>query len=58
MIPQVSKVRFLRVIFDQSLNFKAHITNVVDNCTYYINLIKVLSVTQWGSHRKTLLMII
>ena len=44
-------------MFDQSLNFKAHITNVVDNCTYYINLIKVLSVTPWGSDRKTLLMI-
>ena len=40
-------------MFDQSLNFKAHITN----CTYYINLINVLSVTPWGSDRKTLLMI-
>ena len=56
LIPQVSKVRFLGVKFDQSLNFEAHITNFVDNCTYYINLIKVLSVTPWGSDRKTLLM--
>ena len=32
LIPEVSKVRFLGVIFYQSLNLKAHITNVVDNC--------------------------
>ena len=44
-------------MFDESLNFKAYITNFADNCTYYINLIKVLSVTPWGSDRKTLLMI-
>ena len=34
-----------------------YILLTVDNCTYYINLIKVLSVTPWGSDRKTLLMI-
>ena len=43
-------------MFDQSLNFIVHITKVVDNCTYYINLIKALSLTPWGSDRKTLLM--
>ena len=35
LIPQVSKVSFLEVTFDQSLNSKAHVTNVVDNYLLY-----------------------
>ena len=41
-IPVVSKTKFLGVIFDNKLNFKAHINYVCQKCKKAMNLLKVV----------------
>jgi hypothetical protein len=54
-IPVVPETRFLGVIFDKKLNFKAHIKYIKDKCLKALNLIKVVANTRWGADQDTLL---
>ena len=50
-------VKFLGLIFDQHLNWKAHIRHVKGRALKAMNLIKKLSHVSWGADRKTLMML-
>ena len=50
-----TEVKFLGIIFDQKLNFKSHIAYVKDKCLRALNILKVVSNTEWGGDRKVLL---
>ena len=50
-------VRFLGLVFDTHLNWKAHIAYVKSRCNSALNLMLKLSHTTWGARRQTLLMI-
>jgi ribonuclease HI len=54
-IPVVDQVKFLGVIFDKKLNFKAHIDYLRKKCQKSLNLLKVVSKMDWGADRKVLL---
>ena len=54
-IPVVSQTKFLVVIFDNKLNFKAHINYVRQKCEKVMNLLKVVSKMNWGADRSVLL---
>ena len=56
-IPVVDKHKFLGITFDEKLTYTHHIMDLKSRCTKSINLLKVLSSTNWGANRKTLLMI-
>ena len=43
------------MIFDNKLNFKAHINYVRQKCEKAINLLKVVSKMDWGADRSVLL---
>ena len=49
------KVKFLGVIFDSRLTFKAHINELKISSKKSLNLLRVLSYTAWGADRRTLL---
>ncbi|XP_055924643.1 uncharacterized protein LOC129956730 [Argiope bruennichi] len=57
LIPVVSEVRFLGVIFDRKLTFLPHILNLRKRCEKTLNILKVLSRTSWGADRTSLLRI-
>jgi hypothetical protein len=54
-IPVVQETKFLGLIFDSKLNFKAHIKYLRDRGTKALNLLKVLAHTDWGADCATLL---
>ena len=54
-IPVVDQAKFLGVIFDKKLNFKAHIERVKVKCLKALNLLKVVSKMDWGGDRRVLL---
>ena len=54
-IPVVTQAKFLGVIFDSKLNFKAHIDYVRKKCDKAINLLKVIAKMDWGADRSVLL---
>jgi len=54
-IPVVEQVKFLGLIFDQKLNFKAHIDYLRVKCQKSLNLLRVVSKMDWGADRKVLL---
>ena len=54
-IPVVTQTKFLGIIFDNKLNFKAHIEYVRQKCTKAMNLLKVVSNMDWGADRSVLL---
>ena len=56
-VTQVTKVKFLGVIFDQALTFKDHIDRAVDKCKSGLCLLRVLNGTNWGADRRILLSI-
>ena len=51
----VQEHKFLGLIWDTKLNFKAHIKYLKQKCYKALNLIKVVSHTVWGADSKTLI---
>ena len=55
---KVSKqVKFLGLIFDSKLSFLPHIKYLKNSCQKGLNVLKVISHTDWGADRKTLLLL-
>ena len=54
-IPVVTQTKFLGVIFDNKLNFKAHIDYVHQKCAKAMNLLNIVSKMNWGADRSVLL---
>ena len=54
-LPVVEESKFLGVIFDRKLSFIPHIRYIKAKCLKALNLLKVLSNTNWGADRSTLL---
>jgi hypothetical protein len=50
-IPVVQQTKFLGLIFDSKLNFKAHIDYLRKRCQKALNLLKVVSKMDWGGGR-------
>jgi hypothetical protein len=53
----VPSIRFLGIIFDSQLNWKAHITSIHAACTKALGLLRSLASQNWGADTKTLLSI-
>ena len=51
------KVKFLGLVFDTHMNWKAHVSYIKSKCNSALNLMKKLSSTKWGAQRSTLLII-
>ena len=51
----VKEHKFLGLIWDSKLSFKSHVTYLKKKCNQALNLIRVLSYSNWGSDTKTLL---
>lgn len=56
-IQQAETTKYLGLIFDQKLTWKPHILNLKASCTNKLNLMKKLSLTNYGSDRSSLLTI-
>ena len=50
-----SSVKFLGVIFDRRLTWRAHIQYVINRCNKRMNLLRAVSGNDWGADKKTLL---
>lgn len=55
IIPVVEETKFLGLIFDRRLTFVPHIKYLRDKCLKAINLLRVVSHTDWGADSPTLL---
>ena len=55
IIPAVTEAKFLGLVWDQKLNFRAHIQYLKDSCQKALNILRVVAHTDWGADRKTLL---
>ena len=55
IIPVVEETKFLGLIFDRKLNFVSHIKYLKDKCLKAMNLLRVVSHTDWGADTETLL---
>ena len=55
LIPVVDDFKFLGIIFDRKLSFIPHIKYLKAKCLKALNLLKVLSHTNWGADRTVLL---
>ncbi|KAG1708490.1 RNA-directed DNA polymerase from mobile element jockey [Nymphon striatum] len=51
-IPLVNSTRFLGLIFDKKLNFLKHMQVLKSKCLRALNLLRILSNTNWGADRK------
>ena len=54
-IPVKDEVKFLGLIFDQKLNFKAHVAYLKKKCQKALNILRVVGHTDWGADKSTLL---
>ena len=54
-IPLVEKFKFLGIIFDKRLTFTPHIKTLRTKCVKALNLLKVVSCTDWGVDSEALL---
>ena len=54
-IPVVSETKFLGLVFDSKLSFKAHISYLKKKCLKAMNLLRVVSHTDWGADSTALL---
>ena len=50
------KVKYLGVIFDKGLTWKAHIDDLVERCQQPLNMMRVVSRRDWGGDRTSLKM--
>ena len=57
VIEVVTEHKFLGLIWDPKLTFHAHIQHLVKKCRKALNIIKLLSYSNWGSDTQTLLSI-
>ena len=55
LIPVVDDIKFLGIIFDRKLSFMPHIKYLKAKCLKALNILKVLSHTNWGADRTVLL---
>lgn len=55
IIPVISQVKFLGIIFDNKLSFIPHIQYLKNRCLKTLNLIKVVAHYEWGGDQQTLL---
>jgi ribonuclease HI len=53
----VNEIKFLGVIFDNKLTFRPHVLYLRKKCERSLNLLKVLSNTNWGAERTSLMKI-
>ena len=49
------EVKVLGLIFDQKLNFKAHVKYLKEKCRKALNILRVVGHTDWGADKSTLL---
>lgn len=56
-IKVVNQVKFLGLIFDTKLSFLPHLKYLKTNCQNSLNILKVISHTDWGADKQTLLML-
>jgi hypothetical protein len=49
------QVKFLGVIFDSKLSFLPHIKYLKANCQNSLNVLKIISHSDWGADKTTLL---
>ena len=49
------EVKFLGLVFDKKLNFKAHIKYLKEKCRKALNILRVVGHTDWGADKSTLL---
>ena len=54
-IPVKDEVKFLGLIFDHKLNFKAHVAYLKKKCQKALNILRVVGHTDWGADKSTLL---
>ena len=54
-IKVVEKTKFLGLIWDSKLNFKAHIEYLKKKCMKAMNILRVLAHSDWGADQSTLL---
>ena len=57
VIELVTHHRYLGLIFDRSLSWNKHITELASSMTCKVNILKALSGLSWGADRNTLLML-
>lgn len=55
-IKQVNHIKLLGLYIDEKLTWKVHIKKLVSECQKRINLLKVISSTQWGADKQSLLL--
>ena len=54
-IPVKDEVKFLGIIFDQKLDFKAHVKYLKEKRRKALNILRVVGHTDWGADKSTLL---
>ena len=54
-IPCVEEARFLGLIFDKKLSWLPHLKNIKTKCLEALNILKVVSNTNWGADREVIL---
>lgn len=50
-------VKFLGMVFDESLTWKDHITLIIEKCQKRINVLKSLTGTKWGAGKETMVIL-
>jgi ribonuclease HI len=54
-IKSSSTVKFLGITFDQKLSFLPHLKNLKKDCSNALNILRVISHSDWGSDKNTML---
>ena len=54
-IPVKDEVKFLGLVFDKKLDFKAHVAYLKKKCQKALNILRVVGHTDWGADKSTLL---
>lgn len=56
-VEKVSSFKFLGVLFDVKLTWRAHVSRVVDKCKNVLNLMRCLAGREWGADLASLKLI-